>query len=251
MKKWILTLCLVLGLVSLSACAEKNYGPVDAAVEENLSAQAQSDFEEFFLATADADNIEQMYEAYLEDDNEMMANAMQAWNHLQGELGEYQEMNAPSVTKSEDGYTVEMTVVYEERLLDVTYLADKKAASWTSIALEAEYSFGEKMAKALMNTVMGMGTVFVVLIIIIFVISGFSIINKAQAAMEKKKAAKNPAPAPAPVQAAEPAAEEEPEDDLELIAVITAAIAASENTSPDGLVVRSIRRAGKNNWKRA
>ena len=31
-------------------------------------------------------------------------------------------------------------------------------------------------------------------------------------------------------------------DDLELIAVITAAIAASENTSTDGLVVRSIRK---------
>ena len=36
--------------------------------------------------------------------------------------------------------------------------------------------------------------------------------------------------------------EENVEDDLELIAVITAAIAASEGTSTDGLVVRSIRK---------
>ena len=39
-------------------------------------------------------------------------------------------------------------------------------------------------------------------------------------------------------------------DDLELVAVITAAIAASQGTSVDGLVVRSIRRKS-NKWKRA
>lgn len=58
------------------------------------------------------------------------------------------------------------------------------------------------------------------------------------------------APAPAPVQEAVPV-EEDLTDDLELVAVITAAIAASENTSADGLVVRSIRRAPGNKWKRA
>ena len=45
--------------------------------------------------------------------------------------------------------------------------------------------------------------------------------------------------------------DEEEVDDLELVAVITAAIAASENTPADGLVVRSIRKVNKtNNWKR-
>jgi len=37
-------------------------------------------------------------------------------------------------------------------------------------------------------------------------------------------------------------------DDLELVAVITAAIAAQEGTSTDGFVVRSIRRRPSNNW---
>ena len=41
---------------------------------------------------------------------------------------------------------------------------------------------------------------------------------------------------------------EEMTDDLELIAVITAAIAAGEGTSTDGFVVRSIRRRTSNNW---
>ena len=72
--------------------------------------------------------------------------------------------------------------------------------------------------------------------------------QQAQREAEEKKAAE----AAAPVQTVSaPAAEEEDlTDDLELVAVISAAIAASENTSVDGLVVRSIRRAGTNNWKR-
>ncbi len=59
-----------------------------------------------------------------------------------------------------------------------------------------------------------------------------------------------PAPAPAPAPAEE-AAEEDVTDDLELVAVITAAIAASQNTSADGLVVRSIKRKTGAAWKRA
>ena len=71
----------------------------------------------------------------------------------------------------------------------------------------------------------------------------------------EKKAKKNEPVAPAaPVTFAAPEVEEEEEDltdDLELVAVITAAIAASENTSGDGFVVRSIKKANKRNWQRA
>lgn len=45
---------------------------------------------------------------------------------------------------------------------------------------------------------------------------------------------------------------EELSGDLELVAVITAAIAASLNTSTDGFVVRSIKRAkATNRWQKA
>ena len=37
-------------------------------------------------------------------------------------------------------------------------------------------------------------------------------------------------------------------DDLALVAVITAALAASLETSPDKLIVRSIRRKNTNRW---
>ena len=87
-------------------------------------------------------------------------------------------------------------------------------------------------------------------LIIAFVI--FLMVKGLNTLMKKKK--ETPAPAPvsaAPAPAVVPAAEEEKvlTDDLELVAVIAAAIAASENTSPDSFVVRSIRKSKKNNWR--
>ncbi len=247
MKKWILTLCLVFGLATLSACVETNYGPVSDEAAAVLTAQAEDAFETCFRQTAENQTITAMYDSYVEDGNETMANAMQAWEQVQPDLGDFVGIKSCGITTTEDGYDVEMYVDYTDHDLKVSLLSDKKITGWTSIAVEAQYSFGEKMEKAALNTVLGMGTVFVVLFIIIGVISCFKFINKFQDGQAKKKAAAEPAPAPAPATPVEEVAEE---DDLALIAVITAAIAASENTSVDGLVVRSIRRAGTNNWKR-
>ncbi len=58
------------------------------------------------------------------------------------------------------------------------------------------------------------------------------------------------APAPA-VLAPAPREEAELLDDLELVAVITAAIAASTGGRPSDLIVRSIRRAPAGNWRKA
>ncbi len=98
-------------------------------------------------------------------------------------------------------------------------------------------TLSEKMQKAGINTILSMGIVFIVLIFIALLISSFVLIGKAQ----NKQTA--PAAKAEPVAAAPavPAEEENLVDDLELVAVITAAIAAaSETESADGLVVRSI-----------
>ncbi len=105
------------------------------------------------------------------------------------------------------------------------------------------------IGKALLNTLIGMGTVFIVLIFISFVISLFGVLNKYM----EKRAGKNSAPAPAAQPTVETAAEhaanqiiqtEELSNDLELVAVITAAIASYQGTTVEGFRVRSIKRAG-------
>ena len=110
-----------------------------------------------------------------------------------------------------------------------------------SAALNPIDTFEESMAKAGMNTLIGMGSVFAVLILISLIISSLGLLSgngkKAKPAPAAKPAA--PAPVAAPVVAPQPNLV----SDLELVAVIAAAIAASEGaTSTDGFVVRSIRR---------
>ena len=86
---------------------------------------------------------------------------------------------------------------------------------------------------------MGMGTVFVVLILISLIIYCFNIIPY----LQKKKTQKNAVAdteQPAVMSSAAPV--ENLVDDLELVAVISAAIAASTGTSTDSFVVRSIHR---------
>ena len=67
--------------------------------------------------------------------------------------------------------------------------------------------------------------------------------EKTEEMKAKKKAAEEAAAAPTPATvAADPVQEA---DNSELIAVIAAAIAASEGTSTDGFVVRSIRKINR------
>lgn len=94
------------------------------------------------------------------------------------------------------------------------------------------------MEKAVLNTVIGMGTVFIVLIFISFIISLLKYVNNIGA--KKEEPAGGVENAISQIVTAEEESDET--DDLELVAVITAAIAASEGTSSDGLVVRSIKR---------
>jgi sodium pump decarboxylase gamma subunit len=111
----------------------------------------------------------------------------------------------------------------------------------TAMNTEIIYTTGELMGKAGLNVVMGMGIVFGILILISIFIAAFNIFPY----LEQKKAEKNApaaaeAPATAPATSAAPAAAAE--DDLELVAVITAAIAMQTGASTDSFVVRSIRR---------
>ncbi len=116
-----------------------------------------------------------------------------------------------------------------------------------SAALNPSYTKTELLGKAGLNTLLGMGTVFVVLILICLIISCFGVIPKLQKMAADKKAAKEKKNTSgidnAVAQITEQEESTDVSDDLELVAVIAAAIAASEGAaSTDGFVVRSIRR---------
>lgn len=95
------------------------------------------------------------------------------------------------------------------------------------------------MADAAGNTLMGMGTVFLVLIFISLLISCFKFVPQIMDKLSKKSSVGEKTEVVEEISETVTANEE---DDSELIAVIAAAIAASEQTSTDSFVVRSIRR---------
>ncbi len=183
----------------------------------------------------------------------VLAGAVTTWSSVKEDTGAFVSILSSVASEGEDGELVStVTAQFEKRQAEfkVFYEMDGQNLVPTGVSLSPEYTIGENMAKAAMNTLMGMGTVFLVLIFISLIIGCFKYINVFE---KKMKAKKEPAAAPAPVQAPAPAVEESEElvDDLELVAVIAAAIAAAEGTSADGLVVRSIKRAPAAKWKRA
>ena len=109
----------------------------------------------------------------------------------------------------------------------------------TGISLTPVQTMGQKLAKAGQNTAISMSIVFCVLILIFLIIYCFKFValigNKPKKAEAKSEPEKKEA-----VVAAAPATDLT--DDTELVAVISAAIAASEGTTTEGFVVRSINR---------
>lgn len=193
-------------------------------------------------------------------------------------------INNVDATISEDGANVlvDVVAVYESRDVIYSFVYEKNPEAdyaelmqqnvlpykVKEVVATPDYTFGEKMGKAGANTLMGMGTVFVVLIFISLIIAQFERINKAvivlagyledvkakraakkaekmaakeenvqETVVENKTSSKEKSVVAAP-------AVSNPMDDSQLVAVITAAIVASSvaNGGTDKLVVRSIRK---------
>ena len=163
------------------------------------------------------------------------------------ELGAYKGLNSTEVEVDDKEYTVTSVAQYEKRTAIVTLVLNMESQSFVpqSITFEAQYSLGESLERAGLNTLMGVGIVFIILIFLSCLISLFKYVGKLSGE-DKKEQKKAPA---AVVQTAAPVVEET--DDLELVAVIAAAIAAAENTSTDSFVVRSIKKVNKSKWRNA
>ena len=111
-----------------------------------------------------------------------------------------------------------------------------------SVSTNVNYSMSELMSKAGLNTLLGMGSVFAVLILIMFIIGLFKYIAIFE---NKSKTSKKADSIEKTIDVLDKKEEIETvnNSELEVVAAIAAAIAASEGaTTTDGFVVRSIRR---------
>ena len=178
--------------------------------------------------------------------------AVESWSKAAEDMGSYEGIESVTSELQADEGVITVKVNGSLRDADVEIVLDANVeGSISSITTNVVYTFGEKMEKAGLNTLLGMGTVFVVLILISLIISCFVLIPKLQAMFTKKPDNKEIKTTAVDNTIAQIIEKEELSDDLELVAVISAAIAASAGAaSTDGFVVRSIRRAGSK-WQRA
>ena len=169
--------------------------------------------------------------------------AVSSWLDLvdeYGDIADTQDGKDFTVTKSGGTLTTDMTLEFGKQDVTFELVYDSVTMEVTGISLTPLQTLGQKLAKAGQNTLISISTVFCVLILISLIIYCFRFI--ALIGNKPKKAE----PAKAEEKKAEPVAAETPAenltDDTELVAVISAAIAASEGTTTDGFVVRSINR---------
>ena len=232
MKKLLAILGMVTCMAGLTACGQ-------TATETQLLPETQAIEEGKYIV----ESLNQMYlQGVTENEVEdaIAADALKSWIAAQEEMGDYVGVLETSADISADEAVISIVVDGTSHDATVEIVVDKDL-NLTSVTTTVIKTFGEMMINAALNTLIGMGTVFVVLILISLLISLFGIIPKIQASMSKKK--ENVQEKAVDNAVAQIIENEEQSDNLELVAVIAAAIAASEGAaSTDGYVVRSIRR---------
>ena len=229
---------LIIGSTSMVFAADK----VDDSVKNTLVNTAEG-LTDTIIGLADAD-----IENYLNSGDDFTTRAMQSWQSSKDELGSKKDKNGEtSVTLKDDQYTVTVPVKFEKADANFVYVFDSTGTP-ASLSVDVQYGMGKTLQRAGLNTLMGIGTVFVMLVLLSLLISLFKFIPNPEAkkAAEAKAAKAAKAAKEAEVAAPVQAVEENLADDGELVAVIAAAIAAAEGTTTAGFVVRSIRKVKRN-----
>lgn len=255
MKKLLLVLGMITCMFGLTACGGTveevdNYGMTEETAIQ--FATDLIDFVNYFTVTGQQQQIETEELVYYmmnsmgevpEEYEDVLSAAVTSYAAALPDMGDYQSVTDHEIIY-DDGILINVTVQGSLRPAKVEIMLDEDL-ELLSISTNVVYTFGETMTKAALNTLMGMGTVFAVLILIIVLISSFALIPKIQAAFSGKKEEKPVAETKVVQQIVknEEVAYEDVTDDAELVAVIAAAIAAYEGSgSASGYVVRSLKR---------
>ena len=243
LKSLLAMVCVLALTLAMSVCAF-----AADTVTEDEAANYKSAAETLISQIAGFSDEE--IENYLAQDDAFTTATMESWKSVKDELGAYSSIVSQDVEKDGDVVTISTVAQFEKAKADVVLMLDLGQQMYTSMTYSVQYSLAANMQRAGMNTLMGIGIVFLMLLFLSFVIGLFKYIEKFQNVGKKKAAEEAPKAeeAPAPAIAQSEAADEDFADDLELVAVISAAIAAYENTSGDSFVVRSIKKSNK--WHR-
>ncbi len=182
--------------------------------------------------------------------NKKVMESVRSWADVKEDLGTFVEVEDHQIAVTDDEITIETLCTFEKGTATVTTVLDRKDSQFSaslSFAEGGNESLATAMGHAALNTVIGLGVVFVVLLFLTFLIGQFRHVAALEGKFAKKPAEKEQPPAPA-VPVEEVLQTEELAGDDDLVAVLAAAVAAYEGTTTDGFVVRSIRKSARSRW---
>ena len=259
MKKFLTLICMITCIFALTACGNEEslsdyeQWKLDYAKQmatQNVIPLFASYMDDEMAASLDIYTLDEITyimgnEEYMNITGYVVKNGIESFHSAKASTGELVEITETTAEIDGDTIIVEVSVRGEKKnAVAEIILSNDMFMNVESVSLNPVSTMGELMKRAALNTLIGMGTVFAVLILISLIIAAFGIIPKIQNKLTEGKSVSQPGVVDNSVEQStvrEEAAEEP--DDLELVAVIAAAIAASEGAaSTDGFVVRSIRR---------
>ncbi len=246
-RKLLAVLLTVLLLLPVLTACSKSSGTLELEAKNAIEEETVAQITQYTNDSIGALLTKNTYQAYADyrAQGQVLVNPSfdnsldQRWGDFVEKHGEVKDAKAVESEAKEEGFVSHLVLTGEDDQMMRLNISFDKAGNPFATTLEpyaddSNMTFGEKMAQAGMNTLVGLLVVFCVLVLLCLIISAFKFIGAAESRLSKKNA-----PAAAPVAAA-PA---NLTDDKELVAVIAAAVAASENISTDDFVVSSITRA--------
>ena len=198
-RKSIVCLLALLCALSLAACGGK--GAADAGITPEM--------QDYLVQTAKGlfeNTVELVGSEYEQRAGRipLYEKSMESWRSAMEAVGEVDphKVSEEQVKKvDEETYEVRFRVSGDEHdAVIVTRLKEiyddqqqQFYISPDSVVTNVDYSFGELLGQAGLNTILGMGTTFLVLILLTLIISLFGVLNRYQQQKEEKKAAQKAA----------------------------------------------------------
>lgn len=269
MKKCLIWICTIACIFGLTACgSERQLTEYEQYKVENaqlyategvmpllagfMAEDAKGIFDEYTMEEIAYQvqllQYQLMGQVMFEADGYAFYSAVQSFQSAAESIGAIQSIGGTSAKIDGDQIIVDVDVVGEKKnaTAEVIFSNDRFLVM-ESAALNPVSTMGELMTAAALNTLIGMGTVFAVLILISAIISAFRVVPVIQKKLADRKAAGQASDKGEGIEnaVAQIVGQEEADagDDLELAAVIAAAVAAYEGAAPaEGFVVRSIRK---------
>ncbi len=172
-----LTACAVSPTAAFAEISAEEAQVIEQTAEENLMQ----------IVNMEDPEIDQLEAQFNRQRKGKIANGLDSWKVLRQDIGPFTSLEKTEVREGDDGYIATMNITCGNRTATVQMTFDVSSGEMTDVMFNKDETLGEKLSSAGMNLVIGMGTVFLVLIFIAFLISRFKYINKWQRAREERE----------------------------------------------------------------